>query len=74
MTHEQLLNLAKRRGYIRWLKSRIIERIWFDFRKKKILVMRPITKKMHVIDPVAEYDCEEIDRSQKVSLGELLKS
>jgi len=74
MTSEEFLAIAKRKGWVRWEKSGIPERlIHINNERPHIIAEGPVTVP-HVIRPRAgDIACVEINPAWLISFGELLE-
>ncbi len=70
MTHEDLVQLARRGGVVRWNLSGIIEKLWIG-RFGDVMASRLLDGfRPHPIHPRDEHRCREVSLRESFSVGE----
>lgn len=74
VTHEELMELARRRSIVKWWPSGIIEQLKLNapIYSCRVAARNIITGKIHAIWPKKRYFCIEVERTAMVTVGELL--
>lgn len=76
MTREEFFAVARAKGWVRWTRSGIIERLIYINNEHPHVIAEGLVTQPHTVRPSNRgvIECEEVDAKVLISMGELIDS
>ena len=71
MTRNELEHIAAKQGFVRWLRSGIVERL-IRTSEGGVIAKNTLTGKLHFISRRDDNWCVEVDPNDRVTLGSII--